>query len=151
VDDYLGVTALSLTGGFAISAALQCAANPSALTVVGKDANNYVALTDNTTITVRIAGGTATAFTVPAIGTGAHILTVTRDAANAVNVYLDATVSTTGAKTLAGTLALEQVMANGGGYFAGDVAEVLVYDGAKTAGELARLHTHLARRYGITI
>ena len=150
VDDYLGVSELSLQGAFAISAVFQCAAEPSAITLLGKDANNYITLTDNTTVTVGIAGASQ-AFTVSAIGTAAHILTVTRDESNAVNVYLDGTVSTTGAKTVAGTLALEQVMANGGGYFAGDVAEVLVYDGAKTAGDLARLHTHLARRYGITI
>ena len=151
VDDYLGVPAISLTGGFAISAVLRCAANPSALTVLGKDANNYIALTDNTTVTVRIAGGTATAFTVGAIGTGAHILTVTRDASDNVRVYLDCTESTTGAKTLAGTLAVEQVMAHGSEYFAGDIADMLVYDGEKTAAELARIHTYLARRYGITI
>lgn len=151
VDDYLGVPAISLTGGFAISAVLRCSANPSALTVLGKNANDYIALTDNTTVTVRIGGGTATAFTVPAIGTGAHILTVTRDAANAVRVYLDGAESTTGAKTLAGTLAVEQVMANAGGYFAGDVADALVFDGAKSAGELARIHRYLASRYGVTI
>jgi len=150
VDDYLGVSALSLTGVFAISAVFQCAAEPSAITLLGKDANNYITLTDNTTVTVGIAGASQ-AFTVSAMGTDPHILTVTRDADNAVNVYLDGTVSSTGAKTVAGTLALEQVLAHGSEYFAGDLAEVLVYDGAKSAAELARLHTFLARRYGITI
>jgi hypothetical protein len=125
-------------------------ANPSALTLLGKDANNYITLTDNTTVTVGIAGASQ-AFTVSAIGTDPHILTVTRDADNAVNVYLDGTVSSTGAKTVAGTLALEQIMANAGGYFAGDLAEVLVYDGAKGTAELTRIHTYLAGRYGVTL
>lgn len=150
VDDYLGHSAVSLTGAFTISAVFQSEANPSAITLLGKDANNYVTLTDNTTVTVCIAGSSQ-AFTVGAMGTDPHILTVTRDADDAVNVYLDGTVSSTGAKTVAGTLALEQVMANAGGYFAGDLAEFLVYDGEKTAAELARIHTYLARRYGITI
>jgi hypothetical protein len=48
-------------------------------------------------------------------------------------------------------LALEQVMANAGGYFAGDLAEVLVYDGAKGTAELTRIHTYLAGRYGVTL
>jgi hypothetical protein len=150
VDDYLGVSELSLEGAFAISAVFQCAAEPSAITLLGKDANNYITLTDNTTVTVGIAGASQ-AFTVSAMGTDPHILTVTRDADNAVNVYLDGTVSTTGAKTVAGTLALEQIMAHGSEYFAGDLAEVLVYDGARSVNELAYTHQLLADRYGITI
>lgn len=150
VDDYLGVSAVSLTGAFTISAVFACEAMPSNLTLLGKDANNYVKLTDNTTVTVCFAG-TSQAFTVGAMGTDPHILTVTRDADDAVNVCLDGTVSTIGAKTLAGTLAVEQVMAHGSEYFAGDIADVLVYDGEKSAAELARIHTYLARRYGITI
>ena len=150
VDDYMGVSAVSLTGAFAISAVFACEAMPSNLTLLGKDANNYVKLTDNTTVTVCFAG-TSQAFTVGAMGTDPHILTVTRDADDAVNVCLDGTVSTIGAKTLAGTLAVEQVMAHGSEYFAGDIADVLVYDGEKSAAELARIHTYLARRYGITI
>ena len=141
---------MSLQAAFAISAVLQCAAEPSAITLLGKDANNYITLTDNTTVTVGIAGSSQ-AFTVGAMGTDPHILTVTRDADNAVNVYLDGTVSSAGAKTVAGTLALEQVLAHGSEYFAGDLAEVLVYDGAKGTAELTRIHTYLAGRYGVTL
>jgi hypothetical protein len=152
VDDYLEGYDVQCTGAFAVSTVFACDASPLNVALLAYSFGGSVYLTDNTTVTVRTISLTPAEFTVGEIGTDPHILTITRDVDNAVRVYLDGVESSSGAKTLMGALGVDLMLGEGDqGYFAGDVAEVLVYDGEKTAAELARLHTYLARRYGITI
>ena len=151
VDDALSFTSLSLTGGFMISIPFKLDATASDDTLIGTDGDNYVVLTDNTTVTVRIGGGDATAFTVGAMGTTTHILTVARDASDDVNVYLDGTVSDTGAASLAGTLALGYLGSRAASYFGGFICETVVYSSAKTTTARTQVERYLAHKYGVTL
>ena len=172
VDDYLVVSAVSLEGAFTISAVFQLGGQPewesSVLCGAGgffEPVLTYIELFHSDTfnedaVAVRCNDSTDAWFVVSPPGADPHILTVTRDASDVVRVFLDGVESSrviqnhvelSGGPALAGEFRVETILYNEGGYFSGDIAEFLVYDGEKTAAELARLHTYLARRYGITI
>ena len=151
VDDYMDVGATTEAAGFLFSAVLKVDSTAVDFTVVGGDGdNNYIKLTNNTTITVRIAGGSATAFTVAALGTDAHVITVTRDASDDVRVYVDGTESSTGEVNLSGTLTIDQLFAHDSEYFEGSLAALFLSD-EKTGAQVAGLERYFAVKYGITL
>lgn len=151
VDDYLSLSAITKAAGFCISAVVKCDSTASNFTILGgTDANDYIKLTNNTTITVRIAGGAATAFTVGALGTTAHVISVTRDATDKVRVYVDGTESSTGEIELSGDFTIAQIFAHGSEYLAGNIADLQIFD-EKTVVQLGDIERYLANRYGIAI
>jgi len=151
VDDDFELTSYDLTGGFVFNVTFQLDATASDDTLIGENgADNYIALTNDTTVTVQINGSSQT-FTVGSMGTDKHMLTVTRDASDAVHVYLDDVDASEGAQSLAGTFTIERIGSHGSEYFGGQLGEITICDTAKTDAQVQQIEQYEANVYGVTI
>jgi hypothetical protein len=149
IDDDLDITADSITDDLTVTVVFQSDDTASNFTLMGEDGNtNYIKLTNDTTITIMV-NGTAVSFTVPAMGTTAHMLVVTRDSEGYVRVRLDSVESATGAVSLPGTFVIEKLFSHGSEFFEGRIGDVFVKDSALQVNERARLEEILTTKYGL--
>ncbi len=95
-----------------------------------------IAKTDNTTIVVRLNGGTTQSYTVPAMGSSWHFLMVVSDGTNC-RVYLDGVESTDGVQTVNSgnrSFKIFGSLTGASNFFNGKFDDFIIFDGTVANG-----------------
>lgn len=147
-DSYDLTSAIAFTGDFTVIAVASCSSYAATRVLFGHGTLAYMANTTNANFRVRNDAATILDIAHSAWDTNPHVITIQRSGST-VTVYQDGTSA--GSGTLSGTCTFNKVGIAGGSPWVGNIAELLTYSGALTAGERNAAEKYLGSLYGITV
>ncbi len=147
-DSYDLGSAIAFTGDFTVFAVASCSDYAATRVLFGHGTLAYVANTSTTNFRLRNDAGTLLNVAHSAWDTNPHVITIQRSGST-VTVYQDGTSA--GSGTLSGTMTFNKIGIAGGSPWIGNIAELLTYSGALTAGERNATEKYLGAQYGITV
>lgn len=145
-DDYARLaSALTLSGALTISLWFKRSTADTGVALLGYSGNlaNVLRIYQDTQIDIFDADGNRVAFDVPTLFASTWVnLVVTRDGSGNTRLYIDGTESTSGSKSLAAAVVLDQLgcRADAQDYFPGSVYDVRIYNVQKSAAEVAAIY-----------